>query len=384
MIKVNTQSTISELGKRTNNEDNFGLIKGTTFIVCDGVGGSDKGEVASDITVRTFIDSFQKDPNADAEEVLKIAESNLTAYINLHEEVDGMATTLTFSQIRENGIYVAWVGDSRIYQFRDGNIVFQTKDHSWVNEAINSGILTEEEAVDHPKSHVITRAVQGTHKSTNADTRLLTDIKKGDLILHCSDGVLESWTNTDLSALFASIKDPDQILANIKSECGNNSKDNFTAIVYRIDDVLLSDKKITNNNTETVDAIPLNENELNAIGQSNNKKRTSLLGVLKVKILGVPLAFFLALLVCAYIIYGYINNHKTELNFNYDSPSSEEKRVREKPKESEKPAKNEKVEEELNKKMQKTEDKNSKPKDEPKKNQEQLKLQKSNEKPNTT
>lgn len=288
MIKVNNQQCISELGKRTNNEDNFGYIKGATFVVCDGVGGSDKGEIASEITVKTFIDAYKLNTNAEASDVLKLAESNLTAYINKHDHVNGMATTLTFSQIRENGIYVAWVGDSRVYQFRDGQIVFQTTDHSWINEALRSGILTPEEAIGHPKAHVITRAIQGSHKPTTADTILLTDIKKGDLFLHCSDGVLETWSNEDLTAVFASLKDPASILAKMKSECAINSKDNFTAIVYQIDEASIPEATKTNTvakNTVNHPSMPKK--------QSLDKEKKVYLFVIILLLLAIPISVYL-------------------------------------------------------------------------------------------
>jgi protein phosphatase len=271
MIKVNNQNSISELGKRSNNEDNFGYIQGATYVVCDGVGGSDKGEIASEITVKTFIEAFKINPNADASEVLRLAESNITSYINKHEHTDGMATTLTFSQVRDNGIYIAWVGDSRVYQFRNGRIVFQTTDHSWINEALRSGILTAEEAIGHPKANVITRAIQGAHKPTTADKVLLTDIQKGDLFLHCSDGVLETWSDEDLSAVFASLSDPASILTKIKSECAQHSKDNFTAIVYQIADSNISTVKAANPTNYVPESIPIKNS--NATSPSKGQHR---------------------------------------------------------------------------------------------------------------
>jgi hypothetical protein len=199
-----------------------------------------------------------------------------------------MATTLTFSQIRENGIYVAWVGDSRVYQFRDGQIVFQTTDHSWINEALRSGILTPEEAIGHPKAHVITRAIQGSHKPTTADTILLTDIKKGDLFLHCSDGVLETWSNEDLTAVFASLKDPASILAKMKSECAINSKDNFTAIVYQIDEASIPEATKTNTvakNTVNHPSMPKK--------QSLDKEKKVYLFVIILLLLAIPISVYL-------------------------------------------------------------------------------------------
>jgi len=174
----------------------------------------------------------------------------------------GMATTLTLSHIRENGIYVAWCGDSRVYQFRRGQIVFKTTDHSWVNEALKSGIITPEEAINHPKSNIITRAIQGTHKPTSAETVLLTDIQQGDIFMHCTDGVLESWNDDDLSALFASENEPEKILQIIKEECSKISKDNFTAIVYLVDEAILTQNNSTPAEALVVETLPVAENEI--------------------------------------------------------------------------------------------------------------------------
>ncbi len=306
MIKISSQEYISELGKRNNNEDNFGLNKGLTYVVCDGVGGTEKGEIASEITVRSFVEAFKDNINADANDVLKNTEDKLSAYINEHPEALGMATTLTFSQIRSNGIYLAWVGDSRIYQFRNGAIIFKTTDHSWVNDALKAGIISANEAINHPKSNIITRAVQGNNKPTTADTRLLTDIEKGDLILHCSDGVLESWDDDSLKDLFSSENEPKVILEIIKKECNINSKDNFTAIVYKIEDasIIKSQSSIQPRDT-FIDAIPLDKNEF--IADKSNS--ASVNGVMKVKILGLPLFAWLCFFIPV-IIYLFIFNNR--------------------------------------------------------------------------
>jgi len=310
MIKISSQEYISELGKRNNNEDNYGLNKGLSFVVCDGVGGAEKGEIASEIVVRSFVTAFKENETADANEVLKNTEDKLTAYINENPDALGMATTLTFSQVRENGIYIAWVGDSRIYQFRNGNIVFKTTDHSWVNEALKSGIINAAEAVNHPKSNIITRAVQGSHKPTVADTRLLTDVQKGDLFLHCSDGVLESWDDDSLKALFSSTNEPKIIVESINNECSKNSKDNYTAIVYKIEDaVILKSQPPTQPKTTYVDAIPLDKNEF--IAKKNN---ASVNGVLKVKIFGMPLIAWLILFIPAVFYFAIIKNKKEVLD----------------------------------------------------------------------
>ncbi|MBP7506678.1 MAG: serine/threonine-protein phosphatase [Prolixibacteraceae bacterium] len=313
MIKIIHQGYISELGKRANNEDNYGYNEGSTYVVCDGVGGSEKGEVASDITVRCFIEFFKVNPNADANEVLKIAEAKLSGMINQNPETVGMATTLTLSQVRENGIYVVWCGDSRVYQFRDGQILFQTIDHSWVNEAVKAGIITSEEAINHPKSNVITRAIQGTIKPTQVDTVFLTDIKKGDFFLHCSDGVLESWTDDDLIALFSTEKEPTKILEKIKAECEINSRDNFTAIVYRIEETDIV------NSPKPVEAISLETEELITHSSSSKGKFSKMKEISKVKI---PLWFFLVILIPLFI-FGYLKNKHTNISkIGVDNPEN--------------------------------------------------------------
>jgi Sec-independent protein translocase protein TatA len=147
-----------------------------------------------------------------------------------------MATTLTLAHVREDGIYVAWVGDSRVYQFRSGKVHFVTKDHSWVNDALKMGLITKEEAINHPKSNIITRAVQGTYKPVKADSTLITDLQPNDYFLLCSDGVLESWMDEELEDLFANEESCAQLLIQLKLKCEKLSKDNFTAIVFKVED----------------------------------------------------------------------------------------------------------------------------------------------------
>jgi protein phosphatase len=306
MIKISTVRYISEIGKRQNNEDNYGFDNGN-FVVCDGVGGSEKGEIASEITVRCFLEAFKKNASANVNDVLKEAENKLSEYIAEHPEAIGMATTLTFSQIKDDCIYVGWVGDSRVYQFRNGKILFITTDHSWVNEAVKAGIITEEEAVNHPKGNIITRAVQGSHKPTTADTVYINDIQKGDLFLHCSDGVLESWDDENLTALFSSENDPSTIISKIKAECEKYSRDNFTAIVYGIEEAIISNEtQISNQPTDTVEAIPINKAEF--VGNKPTIK-----GVMEVKILGLPLKYFV-LIASTFMLVVWLKNNIGSIN----------------------------------------------------------------------
>lgn len=236
-IKIKNQSFFSEIGKRANNEDNGGWNEGTTYVVCDGVGGNERGEIASHIITNTLLEIYKNDISIPPILSVKEAENRLSKYIDQNPESLGMASTLVLAIVQTKGIIAAWVGDSRIYQFRNGNIIFKTTDHSWVNEALTAGILKPEEAVNHPKSNIITRAIQGKHKEVEVQEVLLQDIQKNDLFLLCTDGVLETWTDEELCILFANDIDTDGIANKIKAECALTSKDNNTAIIFRIENV---------------------------------------------------------------------------------------------------------------------------------------------------
>jgi protein phosphatase len=306
MIKIETEHSITELGKRNNNEDFCAFIPGLTYIVCDGVGGSEKGEIASNSVVNTFVEYYGKHPNADVDIVLKNAEKNLTDYSNQNPSAIGMATTLTFCQVKDEGVLVAWVGDSRIYQFRNGEIVFATTDHSWVNEAIQSGIITAEEGINHPKSNVITRAVQGNHKPAQADSVLLTDIKKGDLFMLCSDGVLESWNDNDLKALFATHNQVETLTDNLKSECSIKSRDNFTAIVFKI-----KEANIINTSPSKINTQGQKKDSFVANNQTIAKKQNSISRFFKMRI---PIGLVLIIALVAIILFFILSPKRKKLD----------------------------------------------------------------------
>jgi protein phosphatase len=289
MISVKDQAFISELGLRSNNEDNCGYIPGSTYVVCDGVGGLDKGEIASDIVCKSILNSFLGDIDCVIEKAMTEAESMLGEYLQENQNSQGMATTLTLAQIREDGVYLAWVGDSRIYQFRAGKINYVTKDHSWVNEALEMGLITPEESINHPKSNIITRAVQGQHKPVEADSILNTDIQANDYFLLCSDGILESWTDSELEELFQTEEKAESILEKIKAKCEKLSRDNFTAIVFKIQEAdLIPIVKYENN--DTVDAIPLEGPD--EINLSKRSLKNRIKDLLRSKVFGIKVSLF--------------------------------------------------------------------------------------------
>jgi PPM family protein phosphatase len=234
---------ISKKGKRENNEDCTYPVSSQSasnlFLVCDGVGGANKGEVASSIVCKSIVEIIDEKPELNSEKLnkaLEYAEHHLGKYLLENPDSEGMATTLTLLMIQQNAAFVGYAGDSRVYHVRDGEILFQTKDHSLINELISTGYITEEEAKTHPNRNVITRAITADGKHTQADSFLITNVQAGDFFLLCSDGVLEAVNELFISKYFINNNSPQSIVNLIEQECSLKSNDNFSAIVVKIDE----------------------------------------------------------------------------------------------------------------------------------------------------
>ena len=218
-------------------------------VLCDGVGGSDYGEIASQNASRV-IGEFLTDRIAQVGVVYDedIQQAVGLAYDELERIDDGlnaggesvtMATTLTVVCIHDEGIMAAHMGDSRIYQVRPGfGLLYQSADHSLVNALLQAGELTAEEARNFPRKNVITKAIQPHGgRRFQAETHQLTDIKSGDYIFLCCDGVLEQLTNERLIEILSmDCSDKDKIKL-LEAESTDKTKDNYTAYLIPIDKV---------------------------------------------------------------------------------------------------------------------------------------------------
>ncbi len=145
-----------------------------------------------------------------------------------------MATTIAVAEIIDNGILVSWAGDSRIYQFRDGKILFKTTDHTWVANAIKKGVLSSVEALFHPRVNELTKSIKDASKPVKLEQVLIEDIRLNDHFLICSDGIIESWIDTDLQELFSGGKTSNEIIDKLNKNCNIFSEDNYSAIVFQI------------------------------------------------------------------------------------------------------------------------------------------------------
>jgi protein phosphatase len=250
LININVPRAFSEVGSRDSNEDNVypdistGTIDDSIFLVCDGVGGCDRGEIASKLACERFAEYFFSHPikQSDArywENGLKFVEGQFDDYFIAHPASKGMGTTLTLIHLHDVGATVGHIGDSRVYQYRDGEIIFQTKDHSLVNEMVEAGMITAAEARTHAKRNVINRAIQGTSvKPTKIDVAQLRDIQVGDYFFMCTDGVLDAITDFEIGQILKEAVTDQDKMNQIEQRCSENSSDNYSAYLIGVAEVI--------------------------------------------------------------------------------------------------------------------------------------------------
>lgn len=247
-ITIGKPWAVCEKGGRKNNEDSIYPLPEMVnsnqklFLVCDGVGGSERGEIASSLACESFQSFFsaflEKEPSKEfINKAVRYTEARFDDYVNTHQEAKGMATTLTMVSVGTSGVTLAHIGDSRIYQIRQGEIIYQTEDHSLVNSFVKLGKISKEEALTHPQKNVIIRAIQGTAHPTEADIVLLSDIQAGDFFLMCTDGILERLRNEDLSSIFSIYNNSEDIKEAIMVSCSGKTRDNFSFYILPVQNV---------------------------------------------------------------------------------------------------------------------------------------------------
>ena len=228
---------------RSGNEDNFAVHANGDrglFIVADGMGGHAAGEVASEMAVQIVERELRGVQSLDDRSVAEtVAEALRKANRNIHDrtitEVDkqGMGTTASVLLISAMRYLIGQVGDSRVYLLRDGALHQLTKDHSYVQEQVDAGFLTPEQARYHPYSNVITRCV-GASPEVEPDI-YAGETKVGDLFLVASDGLTGMVDDRRLQMLLMSRAEPERKVHALISEAnGRGGLDNITAIVVQV------------------------------------------------------------------------------------------------------------------------------------------------------
>lgn len=235
---------LSDVGRvRDSNEDQF-LVDDAMglYAVADGMGGHAAGEVASELAVRSLAESFRilspeevgRDAPGRLGEALALANRRICESTAAHDERRGMGTTLVALLALPDRAVIAHVGDSRAYLLRDARLRLLTSDHSWVNEQVRMGILSEQDAHRHPMRNVVTRAL-GTRGDVRAD---ITEepFRPGDAFVLCSDGLNVMLTDDEIrSTLLSAGSDPEAACrALVEAANGEGGEDNTTVVVVSI------------------------------------------------------------------------------------------------------------------------------------------------------
>ena len=230
----------SQQGKRENNEDSLGCSAGL-LTVCDGMGGHVSGERASAFVADALLKAFGQ-PTAigkdDIQQQIAIVQADINRLLEKEPELENMGTTFTGVFITPKEWYAAHIGDSRIYLFRPSEQkLWHTWDHSLVGEMMRQKDISIEAGRFHPLANRISRAIRSTRngKTAEADIVRIDELKAGDILMLCSDGIIEAWSDLELVRLFANPNlGFEQKCEKLKQQCAKQSNDNNTAIIAEI------------------------------------------------------------------------------------------------------------------------------------------------------
>lgn len=262
--------SIWEIGKRKNQEDSIFPPYGKEndsdrlFLLCDGMGGHDAGEVAS-MTVCETVGHFILEKMRDDQEGMftdEILYDAVDAAFRMLDIKDTgsekkMGTTMTLLKFHRDGCTIAHIGDSRVYHIRPGrdmqstHILFRTEDHSLVNDLVKIGELKAEDIKKSKYKNVITRAVQPhMEHRPKIDVYHTSDICPGDYFYMCSDGMLEEMEDENIRFTFSKKISSDVDKINILKKATVENQDNHSAIVVRVVDVIGSrNEQLSENNS---------------------------------------------------------------------------------------------------------------------------------------
>ena len=250
-IELYPPLSINEIGQRSNQEDTLIQWNNRLFVLCDGMGGHEKGEVASQTVCQSIVTWFEDNIKDDSFSDNQLREAIEYAYTELDKYDDGnprkMGTTLTLLYIHNRGVTAAHMGDSRIYHIRpsqhDEGILYQSRDHSLVFDLFQAGEISYDEMATFSQKNIVTRAMTpGEDNRMRPDIIHITDIRPDDWFVLCSDGMLEQIDREGnlLLALFVSQAPDTQKRDHFLSETLNN-QDNHSAWLIHIKNVIKED-----------------------------------------------------------------------------------------------------------------------------------------------
>ena len=231
---------------RSNNQDilDYGVLGETMqyAVVCDGMGGANGGNIASNIAVRVIVERIKEAVQdghlkSAAQHVLEsaMAAANFEVYDRAQSDVqlDGMGTTVVAAITCGRMAYISHVGDSRLYRLHENELIPVTRDHSVVQEMVESGQLTEEEARSHPRKHCITRALGVSEMESGEYDEL--ELTAGDRLLLCTDGLTNMVEPTLIRQIIQDNTIEDAVPALVQAALDGGGTDNITVLLLDVD-----------------------------------------------------------------------------------------------------------------------------------------------------
>jgi serine/threonine protein phosphatase PrpC len=269
MINAQSVNSFSEEGIRENNEDFIVQTNDKYFVVCDGVGGHEHGEIASRIVAESISIYLKELPVVIEKQYVQFSLDYAIEQLNhkdIHNDNKGkMGTTVVLAILTKSSILVGHVGDSRLYHIRPNEgLIFRTKDHSQVQEWIDAEIISAAEAREHPKKNIITRSVHPHPvKPILFEIAELKNIQTGDYLFLCTDGIMDAMPDEDIMKIISNDTLTDEEKVDyIKNICAVNSKDNYSGILVKIETDIVVVPELINESLLHTTKCPVCKNSL--------------------------------------------------------------------------------------------------------------------------
>ena len=238
MLRAAETTCKTDTGRQRRDNEDSAFARAPVFVVADGMGGAQAGEVASRIAVEAFEQGLPDSGSPEERLATRVREANQQIYERSRADRGraGMGTTLTAAYVDDAHVAIAHVGDSRAYLFRDGTLQRLTQDHSLVDELVRRGKLTEEQAAEHPQRSIITRAL-GPEPDVEVDTWTYP-ARAGDVVLLCSDGLTSMISEERVRAVLAEHDNLDEAADALIREANEaGGRDNITVVLFRLEEV---------------------------------------------------------------------------------------------------------------------------------------------------
>jgi PPM family protein phosphatase len=238
MLRIVDQASRTDTGRQRNANEDALFVRAPIFVVADGMGGAQAGEVASKAAAEAFdVDLPDEPPERVLRETIATANRQIHDLARTDPSRAGMGTTITAAIVNAQSeeVGIGHVGDSRAYRLRGGKLERLTRDHSLVEEMRRKGQLTEEQAEDHPQRSIITRAL-GPDPEVEVDVQTVP-ASPGDVFLLCSDGLTTMLDDERIARLLSGATSLEAAVRALIDEANRaGGRDNVTALAFRLDD----------------------------------------------------------------------------------------------------------------------------------------------------